>query len=362
MNQRPGARRGPRAAVCFIPLALSAALLAAARSSPAWAEWYAGHIYPVFPYTIGRLCALFPFSLFEFLLLALGAGALLLTGWTLLALTGPAAERGTGRLLFRVCAALSAALLIFTLTGGVNYSRETFAARYSLQIRESSPEELRALYRELAAEAGEALAALEPAAEERATGRETEDEARRAMAALGRRYSLISYYPPPKPVLFSSAMSWLGISGIFSPFTLEANYNSDMPDFQIPCAICHELAHVSGYMREDEAGFISYLACRASPEAAFRYSGAMFALSHVLNALGGVVSPEEYGALYAELPAAAAADFRRAGEYWRRFAGRAADIQTRANDAYLRANAQENGVRGYGQVVDLLLAWRRAEQ
>jgi hypothetical protein len=370
----PGGR-GRAAAFCLAPLGLSAVLLAAARSDSGWAEWYAVHIYPVFPHIIGRLAALAPFSLFEILIWACAAGVLLLTGFglrALLALAAPAASRGRPpyrpcRLLYRLGLALSAAVLLFTLTAGINYNRETFAARYSLPVGESTPEELRVLYRELAAEAGEALAALSyvtpaaaGAAGVTADGGAARAEARRAMAALNRRYELISYYPPPKPFIFSSALSRLGVSGIFSPFSLEANYNSDMPEFQIPAALCHELAHLAGYMREDEAGFISYLACRASPEPAFRYSGSMFALSYVLAALSGETEPEEYRALYAELPPAAAADLRRAGEYWRSFAGRATEIQTKVNDAYLRANAQQDGVGGYGRVVDLLLAWRRA--
>jgi hypothetical protein len=333
---------------------LSAVLLGAARGVPGFAEWYADHIYPIFPHTMGRMFSLLPFSLFEILLLSLGAGALILTCSALLALAGCPARRGGG-LFFPALSVFGVLFLLFTLTCGLNYSRETFAARHGLTIQEASLPDLRSLYADLAMEAGAALLDMEDAE----AAADAEQEARAAMRALSREYNLISYYPRPKPFVFSPAMSWCGISGIFSPFTLEANYNRDMPSFQLPCAMCHELTHLSGYMREDEAGFIGYLACRRSGDAAFRYSGAMFALGHVLNALRGAVDAEEYRALYARLPSAAAEDFRLAGEYWRRFDGRAEEIQTRVNDAYLKANAQESGVQSYSQVVDLLLAdWR----
>src|ERR1051326_3597589 len=56
----------------------------------------------------------------------------------------------------------------------------------------------------------------------------------------------------PKPVYFSGVMSRLGVSGIYSPFTGEANYNALQPDCDLPFAVAHEMAHQRGYAREDE--------------------------------------------------------------------------------------------------------------
>lgn len=36
-------------------------------------------------------------------------------------------------------------------------------------------------------------------------------------------------------------------------------------------------------------------------------------------------------------------------------------VSDRVNDAYLKANGQENGLRSYGRMVDLLLAYYRDE-
>ena len=46
-----------------------------------------------------------------------------------------------------------------------------------------------------------------------------------------------------------------------------------MPYYNIPHTICHELSHLKGFMREDEANFIGYLACIGSDSPDFRYSG-----------------------------------------------------------------------------------------
>ena len=49
--------------------------------------------------------------------------------------------------------------------------------------------------------------------------------------------------------------------------------------------MCHELSHICGFMREDEANFISYLACYHSSSTELRYSGAMLGLIHATNRL-----------------------------------------------------------------------------
>ena len=45
---------------------------------------------------------------------------------------------------------------------------------------------------------------------------------------------------------------------------------------------------------------------------------------------------------------------------WKQFEGPAAEISSAVNDAYLKANRQEEGVKSYGRMVDLLLAEQRA--
>ena len=46
-------------------------------------------------------------------------------------------------------------------------------------------------------------------------------------------------------------------------------------------------------------------------------------------------------------------------EFWKQYEGKAAEIADDVNNAYLVSNNQEDGVRSYGRMVDLLLAERR---
>lgn len=156
-------------------------------------------------------------------------------------------------------------------------------------------------------------------------------------------------------------MSYQQLQGIYSPFTAEANYNSDMPDQDKPSTICHELSHLRGFMREDEANFISYLACMASDSAAFRYSGAILAFIHSGNALYRE-DPEGFREIRAKLCEQALRDLADHNAYWNSYDGAVADAADRINDTYLRANAQADGTKSYGRMVDLLLAWNREKE
>ena len=75
---------------------------------------------------------------------------------------------------------------------------------------------------------------------------------------------------------------------------MEANYNNIMNITNKPFTMCHELAHTHGYIYEDEANIIGYLACISSDDAFFRYSGYLGLLNYVNNDYYKAVSRSEY--------------------------------------------------------------------
>ena len=51
----------------------------------------------------------------------------------------------------------------------------------------------------------------------------------RAMETLSAKYeSLQGFYPRPKKLIVSEILSYQSLTGIYAPFTVEANYNGDM--------------------------------------------------------------------------------------------------------------------------------------
>lgn len=112
------------------------------------------------------------------------------------------------------------------------------------------------------------------------------EEAKVSMKQLGNDYARLSgYYPDAKKILFSDFMSQTYTSGVYFPFSMEANYNTSMYIANLPAVACHEYAHLKGYIYEDEANFIGYLACINSDDAFFKYSGYLSVLYYIENAV-----------------------------------------------------------------------------
>jgi hypothetical protein len=392
--------------------ALGAALLLMSRRLPGFGEWYARRVFPFFPYTLGRLAGLVPLSLFETAVFVLAAVFLLLLLRAPLLLLGrrrpqslKAAGLGLLSFFLKLGCFFSALFLLFVLTCGINYHRDTFALQTGLNIRESSVGELRQLYRLLVEQVdalGEDPGLDEPGSDSGSAGAgepgepgsvsgapnsnlvsgepgsdsgsaapsppgfpaEEDQEINRlalqAMKDLSGLYAgLIDDYPRAKPVYFSEFLSRCQLGGFYSCFTMEANYNQHMPQLNKPFTLCHELAHLSGFAREDEANFVGYLGCLQSGDPYFRYSGSFYALRYVLNALYGVVPAEEYQELYLKLPEWLRRDLTDNRLYWQAYEGKTSEIYWAANDSFLRANDQTDGMQSYGRMVDLLLAYYR---
>ncbi|HML37669.1 MAG TPA: DUF3810 domain-containing protein [Bacillota bacterium] len=351
-----------RKSTIFVSACLLASfcLILLSRTAGGFAQWYAVNVYPVFPNLIGRLSSLWDHSFFEagILLFIVMAAALILSGIAAVAFIRNSSGKAYGSFCLRFLSCVIAALmLVYSLTCAVNYQRDRIGAVLKLPETDLTEERLEALCTLLA----EDMTALTEEPEwdyGRLSVNDTdyiEAEAVNSMQELGRKEpSLSGYYPEPKPAYFSNLLSRFGIEGIFSPFTLEANYNENMPTFLIPYTLCHELAHLKGYMREDDAGFIAYLACRNSPSPVFQYSGIFSALKFALGALKSEASPEEFNKIYQSIPEPARIQLGTVQEQSAQGASSFMAVTKSVNDLYLKANAQ-TGTKSYGGVVDLLI-------
>ena len=339
---------------------LAIILVVSARTADGFAEWYAKSVFPVFPNTLGRLLSPLPFSLFEIglilLILLIAAGSV--KALWMLSKKKPGFRPWLYRRLLGILCIFCSLTLLFSLNASVNYSRVTFAESGGYEITEVTTEALFMLTEILINDLKRIEYRIERDPEGLLSLKQTDlhQEAIAALKKVGERFpSLGGYYPKPKPILLSKGLSYLGITGIYSPFTLEANYNRDTTGFVIPFTIVHELSHLKGFMREDEANFIAYLACRSSDSATFQYSGALNALLYTLSALRANISTEQYEAVLADIPETVWIDIDQNREYWKKHTVSITSLARSANDAYLVANSQTEGVKSYGKMVDLLL-------
>ncbi|MDR0382051.1 MAG: DUF3810 domain-containing protein [Oscillospiraceae bacterium] len=163
----------------------------------------------------------------------------------------------------------------------------------------------------------------------------------------------------PKRVIGAGLLSRLGLSGVYSPFLGEAMVNPDTIPAHLPFTMCHEMAHGMGYVSEDEANYIAFLACTANPDPLFAYSGYHLAFIYCANALGAADAALS-ARLWEDVSPLAHADFDAQRAYLKRHEGPARAVGEAVNDAYLRTMNQPEGTRSYGRVVDLLIADYRA--
>ena len=348
--------------VALAPVAWLISFLA--RGNPALTDrLYARGLYPLLAGGIGRVTALLPFSLVEFLLFGAVMGVLAWLAYTITVFVKNKDKRRAVAARFLATAACVGSLwyVLFVLLCGLNYSRLDFAAHSGLFVRPSAPQELAALCGELIDTVNDLRPRLPQ--DEQGVVRSTfaDPYAQAAFAAglyekLGAEYPFLQGFTPrPKPVLASRLMSRVNIVGIFVPFTYECNINTDVTPYNLPSAMAHELAHFKGFMREDEANYIAWLACAASENEEFLYSGAMLALTHTANALASA-DREMYRTVMAQVSPGVWQDWQHNDAYWQQFEGTVSEVSTAVNDTYLRANRQSDGVKSYGRMVDLLLA------
>ncbi|MDR1619535.1 MAG: DUF3810 domain-containing protein [Clostridiales bacterium] len=345
----------------LIPLGLFMPLLA--QNNPAFIEkYYSQGVYPVINAILRTIFGFIPVSIAELLLYALILFAPLLPLIRgVRVLWGYAHWSRFVHLCITYLIIFGVALNAFYIFWGFQYFRPKLGALLSLQVTERPIEELDALCHTLAQTA---LTLREEAAEDGAgvfmlTGGidGAINKIPAAYIALGQEMPLFSVPPTaPKKVLNSEAMSWAGISGIYIPFTAEPNVNARQPHLLLASSAAHESAHGIGIAREDEANFVSYLACARSDDASIRYSGVMLALIHSGNQLYAA-DQELYGKLIETYSEGMIRDLNHHSAYWRAYEGPVEEGMNQMNDTYLKHNQQESGVKSYGEMVDLLLAW-----
>ena len=319
-------------------------LLLAARSAAGFAQWYSVSIYSLITGSLGRLTGTVGFSVAELIVLVL----------PLLIIADFARCRKRIRAAFAHLLLLASLLFfLYAANCGINYYREPFVSSEALSGARFTEDQLTGFceYAVSQIEKNDADAVYPQ-------GGELADSARRSMLKLSESEpSLRGFYPVPKQLgPLSAALSAMGVSGIYSPFTVEANVNGQMPDMEKPFTSCHELSHLRGFMNEGEANYIGWLACIGSDDPAFRRSGWLIAWIYAGNALYRT-DPDEYSRLYETLPGSAAAELKENSLFWTSHRTGASEIQDKVNDAYLRANGQDGGIQSYGMLTTLMLMW-----
>ena len=333
-------------------LAVTLGLGIAARCAPDF--WYG--FYTEFSrqamQALGKISGLVPFCLWQVLLIAGVIGALAGLIWCL-------RDRRLGDWFAGLFEGLSLAALLFVGVWGLNYFGPSLGVQIGLERDRYTPAQLRQAAAYYARQASEASLRVERDSDGAVVMPSLEEMSR----AAGEAYERLGEQEPRfagtesrvKPLLFSKAFGYMGITGVFFGLTGEPGVSTETYPLSLPFTICHELGHSLAIAPEDEANYAAFLACRASADPLLRYSGYYNAFIYCSNALWEI-DREGASALWGLCSQEMVRDSRVHVEYNRQFEGAVQEAAQAANDAYLKAFQQEEGTRSYGLVADYLIA------
>ena len=356
------------ASIFLVLAALVALILVIFREiafrKPAAADYYTTRIFSPLASVWAWPFSQFSFSLTE-LLLVIGTPALLL----LLILGVIRFFRRPGcrlRRLLRstllILGVLCVLLSLFLVFHGLNYARPGLDVSLGLPLRDHSTDELEEAVRQLARAAVQARQGL-PESDAGTLDIGPLNAVWKAAfdgwdQAADRWPALQSpVRARPKGVLLSHYWSYTNIVGLYMPFFIEPNVNIDQPAFMIPSTAAHEISHSRGFASEGDSDFAAFLSCVCHPDPVWRYSGLISAWKSASRRLWEEDRDRWSAAYREELSPAVIRDLQAEALYWQAFETPVADFSEQVNDAYLKANKEEDGVKSYGEVVDLLLAW-----
>lgn len=262
---------------------------------------------------------------------------------------------------FRLLQYASILYILFMALWGFNYGRQSISVTMGFDVRPFSKEELTALTTHLIEEANRLrrfqLENADGVMLMNGTYRDVFARAHEGYDQVGAKIKPLSgIYGRPKAILASELMLYTGITGVYFPFTAEANVNVAIPDMMLPATTLHEMAHQRGIAPEDEANFVAYITAIAHPDKDFNYSGTVLALIHSMNALYRK-DAELAMSLRQTYSEGLDKDMTHYSAFWRAYEGKTNEVADRVNDTYLKANRQEDGVQSYGRMVDLLLGY-----
>ena len=170
---------------------------------------------------------------------------------------------------------------------------------------------------------------------------------------------------PVKKLGWSDMYTSMGISGFTFGITGEAAVNPQMPVVTLPFTMCHEMAHRMSIASEQDANFAAYLACSVHPEPEIQYAGAFMAYLYCYNALASntTSTAQKSAARVREgldpLFAQDMADYNAFLISTQK--EEAVEVADTVNDTYLKTSGEEEGIKSYGTVCDLLVCWHIQE-
>lgn len=353
----------------WVWLALGAGFLAAM-----WCLWTVCGAFPAvsaFFCRVARSCSncigfftgLLPIPAAELL----AAAAVILPLWCLVRVLKRRDWAGLRRGLCRLICIGCAAAFLFVFLYGVHHTAPSLASQMGLEVEQYSTAQLETFVAH-AVERANGLATQVPRDGEGTCDfgsfRQMSRQSRHEYSRIGQTYAVFDRPQAglvKRSFLGGRIMSWVDLAGFYCPWVAESTVSTDVVDSHIPFNIAHENAHAIGIGPEAECNFAAWLVCKDSEDVRFAYSGWLLAYIYAGNALYSA-DPEAWSRQYQTLCPEVIHDIHVLNESLEPYEGsKVNELGSAANDALIKATGQSDGIRSYGKVVDLMLAYFSAE-
>jgi hypothetical protein len=337
----------------FLVTAASTALYTLGRLRPEFIE----NVYRPFSrlalYWISYAASFVPFSVAEILIYIAAACALVAAvRLVYVMITGP--RRIFYLLKFVLWATLIAAVfcLFFYLLWGLNYNAEPLEIVPGVKERETG--RLVELNEHLSEQANYYSLQIERDGDGNPAEQDFAELAQKVAQCFSGYTGRNEF--PVKYILASKYLSYMRISGIFIPYTGEANINRNNIPSDLPFCMAHEMAHRYAIAREAEANFFSFYVLKSSDDPFLAYSAYLAAIRYCQNALFNA-DYGEFVRVYGRCNDYVKSDLMQYGSHWDKYDGKLADISYNLNDIYLTLQGESDGAASYNSMVDYMLAW-----
>lgn len=248
--------------------------------------------------------------------------------------------------------------VFFNLLWGLNYNRRGIAHQLQLEVKPYTVQDLDTLTAVIH-ERLNLYAATVTEAQRDSFNRKSRlfSSAAEAYKAASDRYPFLHYpHRSVKPSLFSYLGNYLGFQGYYNPFSGEGQVNTTVPRFLEPFVTTHEIAHQLGYGKENEANFVGFLACRAYPNNAFRYSVYYDMFSYSIGELfrqDTALARMRIRDLHPQV----IRDQQELRAFFKKYSNPVEPVISWGYGHFLKANNQPSGKRTYNEVVAWLIAY-----
>lgn len=299
-------------------------------------------------FILSRITGIFPFSFYDLTVGFLIAAAVCILVFGIIFLFRKQYQKIL-KYLYKLAFGILCAVIFFTVSYGALYARYGIETAVGLQKGNVTEETLQ--------KAGDAYLSLLLSSEKNLSRNEASDivvpysfselvqkingEYQKQDGGYFNRYSIAVKSPK-----LSDMMSYLRITGIYFPFSAEANVNTNCASYETAFIAAHEIAHAKGVADETQANLMAFYICLNAGDAYLNYSAAMTALLRLTNDLYSL-NRTLYSKLYSTFPDRIKREFQNDTQAYHRYDSFIGDLSQFFNHLYLKLNGISTGIRSY---------------